>query len=43
MIGAAEDLDVSAGKTMLFTRTQLGEWLTNRHNEFDVLAVFRMD
>ncbi|WP_237076718.1 hypothetical protein [Mycobacteroides abscessus] len=34
---------MSAGKTTPFTRPQLGDWLTNRHNEFDVLVVFRMD
>lgn len=43
VVGTAEDLDVSAGKTTPFTRPQLGDWLTNRHNEFDVLVVFRMD
>lgn len=43
VVGTAEDLDVSAGKTSPFDRPQLGDWLTNRHNEFDVLVVFRMD
>lgn len=43
VVGTAEDLDVSAGKTTPFTRPQLGDWLTNRHKEFDVLVVFRMD
>lgn len=43
VVGTAEDLDVSAGKTTPFTRPQLGDWLTNRHNEFDVIVVFRMD
>ncbi|WP_234801081.1 recombinase family protein [Mycobacteroides abscessus] len=36
-------MDVSAGKTTPFDRPQLGDWLTNRHHEFDVLVVFRMD
>ncbi|MEU9807017.1 recombinase family protein [Mycobacterium sp. NPDC050853] len=43
VVGTAEDLDVSAGKTTPFDRPQLGDWLTNRRNEFDVLVVFRMD
>ncbi|RIR96194.1 recombinase family protein [Mycobacteroides abscessus] len=43
VVGTAEDLDVSAGKTTPFDRPQLGDWLTNRHHEFDVLVVFRMD
>ncbi|MEC4838434.1 recombinase family protein [Mycobacteroides chelonae] len=30
VIGTAEDLDVSAGKTSPFDRPQLGDWLTNR-------------
>lgn len=41
--GIAEDLDVSAGKTSPFTRPKLGDWLTNRVGEFDVLVVYRMD
>ncbi|ORB49409.1 recombinase family protein [Mycobacteroides saopaulense] len=43
IVGMAEDLDVSAGSTSPFDRPQLGEWLTNRHNEFDVLVFFRVD
>lgn len=43
VVGTAEDLDVPAGKTTPFDRPKLGDWLTNRHNEFDVLVVFRMD
>lgn len=43
VVAHAEDLDVSAGKTTPFDRPQLGDWLTNRHNEFDVIVVFRMD
>ncbi|CPU02979.1 phague integrase [Mycobacteroides abscessus] len=43
VVGTAEDLDVSAGKTTPFDRPQLGDWLTHRHHEFDVLVVFRMD
>ncbi len=43
VVGIAEDLDVSAGKTTPFDRPQLGEWLTNRLGEFDTIVVFRMD
>ncbi|WP_328589431.1 recombinase family protein [Mycolicibacter terrae] len=43
VVGVAEDLDVSAGKTSPFDRPQLGDWLTNRLGEFDVLMVYRMD
>jgi site-specific DNA recombinase len=43
VVGVAEDLDVSAGKTSPFTRPQLGDWLENRSHEFDVLVVQRMD
>ena len=39
----AEDLDVSAGSTSPFDRPQLGDWLTNRLGEFDVLVFFRAD
>ncbi|BDY27544.1 recombinase family protein [Mycolicibacterium mageritense] len=42
-VGIAEDLDVSAGKTSPFDRPQLGDWLTNRLGEFDVIVVYRMD
>lgn len=43
VVGVAEDLDVSAGSTSPFDRPQLGDWLTNRLGEFDVLVVYRMD
>lgn len=43
VVGVAEDLDVSAGATTPFTRPKLGPWLANRHGEFDVLVVYRMD
>jgi site-specific DNA recombinase len=43
VIGVANDLDISAGKTSPFTRPQLGDWLENRPHEFDVLVVYRMD
>ncbi|VBA56024.1 recombinase family protein [Mycobacterium pseudokansasii] len=43
VVGVAQDLDVSAGKTSPFDRPQLGDWLTNRLGEFDVLVVSRMD
>lgn len=43
VVGVAEDLDVSAGATSPFDRPQLGDWLTNRLGEFDVLVFYRMD
>ncbi|MGB3604386.1 MAG: recombinase family protein [Gordonia sp. (in: high G+C Gram-positive bacteria)] len=43
VVDVVEDLDVSAGATTPFTRPKLGPWLANRHNEFDVLVVYRMD
>jgi len=43
VVGVAEDLDVSAASTSPFDRPQLGDWLTNRFGEFDVLVVYRMD
>ena len=43
VVGVAEDLDVSAGGTSPFERPQLGDWLTNRLGEFDVLVFYRMD
>ncbi|HEY1842837.1 MAG TPA: recombinase family protein, partial [Mycobacterium sp.] len=43
VVGVAEDLDVSAGKTSPFDRPQLGDWLKNRPHEFDVLVFFRAD
>jgi site-specific DNA recombinase len=42
VVGIAEDLDVSAGKTTPFDRPQLGKWL-KRPGEFDVLVVYRVD
>lgn len=43
VVGIAEDLDVSAGVTTPFERPQLGNWLDDRFDEFDVLVVYRMD
>lgn len=43
VVGIAEDLDVSAGATTPFTRPKLGPWLQNRHNEIDVIVMYRMD
>lgn len=43
VVGVAQDLDVSAGKTTPFNRPQLGDWLNNRFGEFDVLVFYRMD
>ncbi|BBY74340.1 integrase [Mycolicibacterium parafortuitum] len=43
VVGIAEGLDVSAGVTTPFNRPQLGDWLTNRLGEFDVLVFYRMD
>lgn len=43
VVGIAEDLDVSAGSTSPFDRPQLGDWLTNRQGDFDVLVFFRAD
>jgi site-specific DNA recombinase len=43
VVGTAEDLDVSAGSTSPFDRPRLGDWLTNRLGEFDVVVVYRMD
>ncbi len=43
IVGVAEDLDVIAGTTTPFDRPQLGPWLTNRFNDFDVLVFFRVD
>lgn len=42
VVGIAEDLDVSAGKTTPFSRPQLGKWL-KRPGEFDVIVVYRVD
>lgn len=43
VVDVVEDLDVSAGATTPFTRPTLGPWLRDRHNEFDVLVMYRMD
>lgn len=40
--GIAEDLDIT-GKSSPFERPQLGDWLTNRLGQFDVIVVYRMD
>ncbi|PPJ18436.1 recombinase family protein [Nocardia nova] len=42
VVGIAEDLDVSAGKTSPFDRPQLGRWLTTPA-EYDVIVFFRVD
>ncbi|MGU3651198.1 recombinase family protein [Mycolicibacterium sp. A43C] len=42
VIGAAEDLDVSAGKTTPFDRPQLGKWLKDP-TKYDVIVFFRVD
>lgn len=42
VVGVAEDLDVSASASP-FDRPQIGDWLTNRLGEFDVLVFYRMD
>jgi DNA invertase Pin-like site-specific DNA recombinase len=42
VIGWAEDLDVSGGMNP-FKRPQLGPWLTKRADEFDVIAVWKLD
>ncbi|BAW04435.1 integrase [Nocardia seriolae] len=41
--GVATDLDVSATKYSPFDRPELGNWLKNRHHEFDVIVVWRLD
>lgn len=41
--GVAEDLAVSATKYSPFKRPSLGDWLTNRHPEFDQIVVWRLD
>jgi hypothetical protein len=38
VVGIAENLDVSAGKTSASDRPQLGDWLENRRGEFDVIG-----
>lgn len=42
VIGWAEDLDVSGGMNP-FKRPQLGPWLTRRVDDFDVVAVWKLD
>lgn len=42
VVGIAEDLDISAGKTTPFNRPELGQWL-KRPGEFDVIVVYRVD
>ncbi|BDD84501.1 integrase [Tsukamurella pulmonis] len=42
VVGVAEDLDVSAGKTSPFDRPQLGRWLRDP-SQFDVIVFFRVD
>lgn len=41
--GVATDLDVSATKYSPFHRPELGNWLKNRLDEFDVIVVWRLD
>lgn len=41
--GIAEDLDVSATKFSPFDRPQLGRWLSDRVDDFDVLVCWRLD
>lgn len=42
VIGWAEDVDVS-GSVDPFDTPQLGDWLNNRADEFDVVAVWKLD
>lgn len=42
-VGVAEDLAVSATKYSPFDRPALGDWLANRHHEFDQIVVWRLD
>ena len=42
VVGVAEDVDVSAGKTTPFTRPELGEWLKSPE-KFDLLVVWKAD
>lgn len=42
VVGIAQDLDISAGKTSPFERPQLGAWLKRPH-DYDVIVVFRVD
>jgi Resolvase, N terminal domain len=43
VVGTAEDLGISAGSTSPFDRPQLGNWQTNRLDEFDILIFYPMD
>lgn len=43
VVDVAYDPDVSAGATTPFERPKLGPWLRDRHHEYDVLVVYRMD
>lgn len=42
VVGVAEDLDISAGKTAPFGRPQLGKWLADP-TRYDVIVFFRVD
>ncbi|RUP35932.1 MAG: recombinase family protein, partial [Gordonia sp. (in: high G+C Gram-positive bacteria)] len=42
VIDTVEDPDVSAA-TKPFDRPELGPWLNDRHPEYDVIVVYRMD
>lgn len=43
IVGEAEDLDISASKFPPLERPQLGDWLRNRSDEFDVIIFWRLD
>lgn len=43
IVGYAEDLDVSATKLRPIDRPQLGDWMKNRHHEFDVMIFWKLD
>ncbi|MFB7908366.1 recombinase family protein [Kitasatospora sp. NPDC056076] len=43
IVGYAEDLDVSATKFRPVDRPQLGDWMKNRHHEFDVMIFWKLD
>lgn len=43
IVGIASDLNVSATKVPPWKRKQLGDWLTNRAPEFDVLMFWKLD
>ncbi|MGV0070033.1 recombinase family protein [Mycobacterium colombiense] len=42
VVGIAQDLDISAGKTTPFDRPQLGKWLSDP-SQYDVIVFFRVD